>query len=187
MAIRRELDRLNDAPMACGESRRALFEAHERAGLAALPAHPWEWGEWVERKVEPNCPLQAQGLPAGPRRLGLQPSSAEGWRDLLEIVEQRHGRKSVLIASQIPVEQWPPIPVLLTDWLPSDRHHGWKVLEFGPDRLLYTAVRAQWVPSNLTPLLSTLLVSKTLSTVPFTFEQCSISYRLPAIDIVYLP
>ena len=29
-AIRRELDRLNDAPMACGESRRALFEANER-------------------------------------------------------------------------------------------------------------------------------------------------------------
>ena len=55
-AIRRELDRLNDAPMAkCGESRRALFEASERAALTALPAHPWEWGERVERKVGPNC------------------------------------------------------------------------------------------------------------------------------------
>ena len=55
-AIRRELDRLNDTPMAkCGESRRALFEANERAALAALPAHAWEWGEWVERKVGPNC------------------------------------------------------------------------------------------------------------------------------------
>lgn len=36
----------------------------------------------------------------------------------------------------------PPIPVVLTDRLPSDRHHGWKVLEFGPDGLLYTAVGA---------------------------------------------
>ena len=28
-AIRRELDRPNEAPMACGESRRAIFEANE--------------------------------------------------------------------------------------------------------------------------------------------------------------
>ena len=55
-AIRRELDRLNDTPMAKhGESRRALFEANERMALTALPARPWEWGEWVERKVGPNC------------------------------------------------------------------------------------------------------------------------------------
>ena len=29
-AIRRELDPFNEAPMACGESRRAIFEAIER-------------------------------------------------------------------------------------------------------------------------------------------------------------
>ena len=40
---------------------------------------------------------------------GLQGFSAEGRRDLLEIVEQRHGRKSILIASQIPVEGWPEV------------------------------------------------------------------------------
>ena len=40
---------------------------------------------------------------------GLQGFSAEGRRDLLEIVEQRHGRKSILIASQIPVEGWPKV------------------------------------------------------------------------------
>ena len=54
-AIRQELDRLNDAPMATGESRRILFDAGERAALASLPARPWEWGEWIERKVAPNC------------------------------------------------------------------------------------------------------------------------------------
>ena len=40
---------------------------------------------------------------------GLQGFSAEGRRDLLEIVEQRHGRKSILIASQLPVERWPKV------------------------------------------------------------------------------
>ena len=53
-AIRRELDRLNEAPMACGESRRAFFEANERAHLQPLPANPWERGEWLPRKVGPN-------------------------------------------------------------------------------------------------------------------------------------
>ena len=53
-AIRRELDRLNNAPMASGESRRALFEATERASLQPLPRNPWDWGEWVPRKVGPN-------------------------------------------------------------------------------------------------------------------------------------
>ena len=31
----------------------------------------------------------------------------------------------------------PPAPVIVTDRLPSVGHHGWKVLEFGPDGLLY--------------------------------------------------
>ena len=35
--------------------------------------------------------------------------SAEGRRDLLEIVEQRYGRKSIVVASQIPVERWPRV------------------------------------------------------------------------------
>ena len=53
-AIRRELDRLNHAPMACGETRRAVFETNERAVLQPLPVNPWEWGEWIGRKVAPN-------------------------------------------------------------------------------------------------------------------------------------
>ena len=38
---------------------------------------------------------------------GLQGFSAEGRRDLLEIAEQRCGRKSILIASRIPTDRWP--------------------------------------------------------------------------------
>ncbi|WP_419908461.1 IS21-like element helper ATPase IstB [Hoeflea sp.] len=40
---------------------------------------------------------------------GLQGFCAEGRRDLLEIVEHRYGRKSILIASQIPMEHWPAV------------------------------------------------------------------------------
>ena len=59
-AIRRELDRLNEAPMACGESRRAIFEVDERAHLQPLPANPWEWGEWLDRKVGQNCHVRVE-------------------------------------------------------------------------------------------------------------------------------
>ncbi|TAK60213.1 sorbosone dehydrogenase family protein [Methylobacter sp.] len=34
----------------------------------------------------------------------------------------------------------PPKPVVIYDQLPSDEHHGWKYLRFGPDNKLYTAV-----------------------------------------------
>ena len=36
----------------------------------------------------------------------------------------------------------PPAPAIVTDRLPSEGHHGWKVLEFGPDGLLYLPVGA---------------------------------------------
>ena len=61
-AIRRELDRLNEAPMASGETRRAVFEATERPALQPLPANPWEWGEWVERKVGPNGHVRVEHI-----------------------------------------------------------------------------------------------------------------------------
>ena len=53
-AIRGELERLNDAPTAKGPSRRAAFEAGERAALSPLPENPWEWGDWLPRKVAQN-------------------------------------------------------------------------------------------------------------------------------------
>ena len=36
----------------------------------------------------------------------------------------------------------PPEPVTVTDMLPSDRHHGWKFIDFGPDEMLYVPVGA---------------------------------------------
>ncbi len=40
----------------------------------------------------------------------------------------------------------PPQPTIIYDQLPSDTHHGWKYLRFGPDNKLYTAVGA---PCNI--------------------------------------
>lgn len=40
----------------------------------------------------------------------------------------------------------PPSPVVIYDQFPSETHHGWKYLRFGPDGKLYTAVGA---PCNI--------------------------------------
>jgi glucose/arabinose dehydrogenase len=40
----------------------------------------------------------------------------------------------------------PPKPKVIYDQFPSDQHHGWKYLRFGPDNKLYTAVGA---PCNI--------------------------------------
>jgi glucose/arabinose dehydrogenase len=40
----------------------------------------------------------------------------------------------------------PPAPIVITDKLPKDHHHGWKYLAFGPDGKLYVAVG---VPCNI--------------------------------------
>jgi glucose/arabinose dehydrogenase len=40
----------------------------------------------------------------------------------------------------------PPVPVVVTDTLPRDRHHGWKFIRFGPDGKLYVPVGA---PCNI--------------------------------------
>lgn len=37
---------------------------------------------------------------------GLAPLSAEARHDLLEILEERYGRRSTIVTSQLPVEQW---------------------------------------------------------------------------------
>lgn len=36
----------------------------------------------------------------------------------------------------------PPAPLVLNDSFPTDRHHGWKYIRFGPDSLLYVPVGA---------------------------------------------
>ena len=37
---------------------------------------------------------------------GLAPLTEEARRDLLEVLDERHGRRSTVVASQLPVEHW---------------------------------------------------------------------------------
>ncbi len=37
---------------------------------------------------------------------GLTPLTAEQRRDLLEIIDDRHGRTSTIVTSQLPVDKW---------------------------------------------------------------------------------
>ena len=110
-AIRRELDRLNEAPMACGESRRALFEARERAALAALPAHPWEWGEWVERKVGPNCHIRFEynHYSAPERYIGRQVDVRAGER-MVEVFLERGGERIAVHRRKAGRNQYATLP-----------------------------------------------------------------------------
>ena len=93
-AIARELDRLNEAPMASGETRRAVFEATERTTLQPLPAHPWEWGEWVERKVGPNGHVRVEhnhySVPDG--HIGRSVAARLGER-MVEVFLERGGER----------------------------------------------------------------------------------------------
>jgi DNA replication protein DnaC len=38
----------------------------------------------------------------------LTPANVEACRDLLEVIEDRAGRRSTLVASQLPVDNWHP-------------------------------------------------------------------------------
>ena len=61
---------------------------------------------------------------------GLAPMTAEQRRDLLEIMEDRHGRGSTLITSQLPVEHWHEIigdPTLADAILDRVVHNAYRI------------------------------------------------------------
>ena len=74
--------------------RRELFEVNERTALAALPAHPWEWGEWIERKVGPNCHVRFERnhYSAPERYIGRQVDVRAGER-MVEVFLERGGER----------------------------------------------------------------------------------------------
>ena len=37
---------------------------------------------------------------------GIQPFDSQGWMNLMDIIEDRHGKKSTVITSQVPVRDW---------------------------------------------------------------------------------
>ena len=40
---------------------------------------------------------------------GLAPLDADARRDLLELLDDRHGHRATLLASQLPIEHWHPL------------------------------------------------------------------------------
>ncbi len=66
----------------------------------------------------------------------------------------------------------PPEPVVVTDRLPSDRHHGWKFIRFGPDGWLYVPVGA---PCNVCerrdPRYGSILRMRSDGTAPVVFAH----------------
>ena len=121
-AIRRELDRLNEAPMAGGESRRARFEASERAALAPLPRHPWEWGEWIARKVAPNCHVRIErnhySVPA--RHVGRTVEARLGER-MVELFLERGGERIAVHRRRNGRNQYATLPAHMPDRLKAVR------------------------------------------------------------------
>jgi transposase len=60
-AIQECLERLNTRPMRrLGKSRRELFEAMERPSALPLPAHPYEYAEWVKARVGFNYHVEVE-------------------------------------------------------------------------------------------------------------------------------
>jgi len=60
-AIRECLERLNTRPMRrLGKSRRELFEAMERPSALPLPAHPYEYAEWLKARVGFNYHVEVE-------------------------------------------------------------------------------------------------------------------------------
>ena len=75
---------------------------------------------------------------------GLNMPSGVAFRDgSLYVAEVSRVIRFDRIESQI---DKPPAPVVVNDTLPTERHHGWKFIAFGPDGLLYVPIGA---PCNI--------------------------------------
>jgi glucose/arabinose dehydrogenase len=87
--------------------------------------------------------FQLEGGRAGPVRTiasGLEMPSGVAWRDgSLYVAAVSRILRYDAIDDRL---EKPPVPVVVSDRLPSDRHHGWKFIAFGPDGALYVPVGA---------------------------------------------
>jgi glucose/arabinose dehydrogenase len=71
---------------------------------------------------------------------GLNMPNGVAWREgALYVAEVNRILRFDNIAGQL---QQPPPPVVVNEHFPSERHHGWKFIRFGPDDMLYVPVGA---------------------------------------------
>ncbi len=81
------------------DNRSVLYQRAAHAGRS-----------WPGTRRRALCPYaQAEPRPrpgSHSRRLGPGPLTAEQRRDLLEIIDDRHGRTSTVVTSQLPIENW---------------------------------------------------------------------------------
>ena len=64
------------------------------------------------------------------RRWGLVKLNAENRRDLLEVLEDRHGNRSTVATSQLPIDQWHAVigdPTLADAILDRLVHNAYKI------------------------------------------------------------
>ena len=94
-AIRKELETLNNAPMARSkESRCEVFDMAERNALRPLPERSWEWGEWLIRTVAPDCHVRINhNLYSVPWRYVGRRVNARVSEQLVEVFLERGGEK----------------------------------------------------------------------------------------------
>ena len=127
----------------CGESRRALFEANERSALATLPAHAWEWGEWVERKVGPNCHVRFERnhYSAPERHICRQVDVRAGER-MVEVFLERGGERIAVHRRKAGRNEYATTPEHMPEILPLGFNVG-----AGGSRTSTTARHGRTVPA----------------------------------------
>ena len=113
--------RVDQRPRQFG-SRRSDRRRQKLAGLSAWPqslsrqsvghlsaSAPFVRGSRAGPRRRPPSPHLTQPRPSRPLILddwGLEPLDAAARHDLLEILEERYGRRSSVITSQLPIDRW---------------------------------------------------------------------------------
>ena len=66
---------------------------------------------------------------------GLAPLTSEGRRDLMEVIDDRHGRRSTIVTSQLPVDAWHAVigdPTIADAMLDRLVHNAHRIALSGP-------------------------------------------------------
>ena len=93
--------------LACALTNKACREGYRSSLHPKPPGSPtrWPWpGETAATANTINKLARAHVLVIDD--LGLAPMTDAERRDLLEVVEERHGHASTIVASQLPVDHW---------------------------------------------------------------------------------